>query len=208
MVCRAHEIHLDSLLAWARVQEQNGDWTARHDLPLDVERLGEAWCFKASLVVFNSLEPARLVHMVRRTDVTQIALDSNGRGLKLSMSTIDTGAGPLKGYSWHQAAQFCDSATAWCVGDMDRVVELLGRVQSLGKLARNNFGLVKDFEVVPATPEESEKWMIRALPAAFEKSSIVDKAKAQGVQFAVAQGRHLPPYWSPEKAVVLEPISW
>lgn len=208
MVCRAHEIHLDSLLAWARVQEENGDWTVRHDLPLDVERQGDAWCFKASIVSFNSLEPARLVHMVRRTDTNQIALDGNGGGLVLNMATINTSSGHLKGYAFHQATQLCDSATAWCVGDLDRVTELLGRVQSIGKLARNNFGLVEEFNVTPADPREANKWMIRTLPEAFGESDVVAKAKAMGVEFARAQGRHQPPYWSPERSVVLEPISW
>lgn len=208
MVCRTHEIHLDSLLAWARVQEAGGDWTARHDLPLEVERHGEDWCFKASIVVFNNLEPVRLMHMVRRTDPTQIALDGNGGGLLLKMATIDTGSRHLKGYSWHQATQMCDTATAWCVGDLDRVTELLGRVQSLGKLSRNSFGLIREFSVAPAEPQEAERWMIRALPAGFEGGSVVQNARAAGVEFALMQGRHQPPYWSPEKARVLEPIRW
>lgn len=206
VACRAHEIHLDSLLAWARVQEADGDWTVRHDLPLAVARHGDDWCFKASVVQLRSLEAARLVHMVRRTDVTQVALDGLGGGLDLRQATINTGSSQLKGYSWYQATQLCSTATAWCVGDLERVIELLGRVLSLGKLARNNLGQVKSFNVVPAPEGEADHWLARALPVSFESAPEMARARELGIEFAMAQGRAQPPYWSAEREIVLEPI--
>lgn len=207
VACRSHEIHLDSLLAWARVQEADGDWTVRHDLPLAVARpRGDDWCFKASVVQFQSLEAARLMHMVRRTDVNQIALDGLDGGLDLRQSTINTGASHLKGFSWYQPTQHCSSAVAWCVGDLERITELLGRVLSLGKLARNNLGQVKSFSVVAAPDGEDDHWLARALPVSFEGTPEMDRANDLGIQFARAQGRAQPPYWSSEKSVVLEPI--
>lgn len=205
VVARAHELHLDSLLAWARVQEAGGDWSVLQDLPLEREEHQGEWIFKASIVEFESEEATRLVHMVRRTDPTQISLDAAEGRLVLNRATIAMGSGDLKGYSWHVPTQACRSATAWCVGDLERVTELLGRVRSLGKMARNCFGEVESFTVLPAAEEEADRWTVRSYPEGFSSSEVLGRAQKLGWGFARAVGRAHPPYWHHEKSVVLEP---
>ena len=206
VVARAHELHLDSLLAWARVQEAGGDWSVLEDLPLERETHQGEWVFKASVVDFASEEATRLVHMVRRTDPTQISLDAAEGMLVLNRATISMGSGELKGYSWHVPTQACRSAKAWCVGDLERVTELLGRVRSLGKMARNCFGEVDSFQVLPADEADRERWAVRAYPGVFSSSPALEAAKKFGWNFARAVGRAHPPYWHHEKSMVLEPI--
>lgn len=207
VVCRAHELHLDSLLAWARVREAGGDWTLRHDLPIEREVHEDQWVFKASVVSFEGPSSLRMTHMVRRTDPTQIALDAAEGRVIYKRAKIEMGSGELKGYAWHVPTQMWTSAKAWCVGDRERVIELLGHVRSLGKLARNCWGEVSSFAVHPAEDNERDRWTIRAYPAGFKSSKAVLTAQKAGWDFAEAIGRAHPPYWHHEKSTVLEPIA-
>lgn len=209
MLARTHEIHLDALLARARVIEACEDWSAQHDLPLERAVVGDAWCFKASALVFDPAEAMRLTHMTRRTDPTRIALDGDRGGvLKLRQAEINTGSGHLKGYSWFQSTQWVRKACAWCVGDAERISELLVHIQSLGKLGRNGFGLIDGFDVGLAPVSEVNHWLYRALPCEFQGTAEMVKADAIGVNYAQGLGRCMPPYWSSEKALMLEPVGF
>lgn len=207
MIARQHEIHLDALLARARVIEAQEDWSVQHDLPLERAQVGDAWCFKASALVFDSMESVRLTHMTRRTDIHRISLDGEPGGpLNLRQAKINLGSGTLKGYSWFQHTQWVNEARAWCVGDRERVTELLARITSIGKLGRNSFGLIKDWDVDEAEPDEHNHWLYRALPGEFSSSAFVSQADSLGIDYAQSMGRWLPPYWSPEKDLTLEPV--
>lgn len=208
MVARQHEIHLDALLARARVIEAGEDWSVQHDLPLERASHGDAWCFKASALVFEPLEAVRLTHMSRRTDMHRISLDGESGGpLNLRQAQINMGSGPLKGFSWFQHTQWVNQAHAWCVGDRERVTELLARITSIGKLGRNSFGLINDFKVDDAPENEQDHWLYRALPGDFEGTDLHSRAQALGITYAQTLGRSHAPYWSPEKALTLEPVS-
>lgn len=209
MISRQHEIHLDALLAFARVKEANGDWSAQDDLPLARATVGEDWCFKASALLFDAAQACHLMHMCRRTDVTQISLDGAAGGpLKLRLAEIDTGRGYLKGYSMLQSTQVIKDVTAWCIGDPERVVELLSGIPSIGKLGRNSFGLVESFSVEEAAQSETGLWAYRALPRSFDSTEHVLQARSAGVAYALALGRTSSPYWAPEKTSTLEPIGF
>jgi CRISPR type IV-associated protein Csf3 len=209
MIARTHEIHLDALLARARVIEAGEDWSVQHDLPLERAVAGDAWCFKASALVFEPAEAMRLTHMTRRTDPTRIALDGDCGGvLKLRLAEINTGSGPLKGYSWFQSTQWVSEASAWCVGDAERIAEMLVHIQSLGKLGRNGFGLIDGFEIAPAPEPEVNHWLYRSLPVEFNGADELAIADSIGVSYAQGLGRCTPPYWSSEKALMLEPVGF
>jgi len=206
MICPQHPIHLDALLARARVIEEGEDWAHQHDLPLEREEQGGQWCFKASALVLEAAEAVRFTHMSRRTEVTRIALDGQADGIvKLGLSEIPTGSGPLKGYSWFAHTQWVSKATAWCIGEPERIMELLTRIPCIGKLSRNSHGLIKSWDVQEDSRAE-RLWMRRALPATFAGTPVMETA-VKVADYATAMSRFTPPYWSRELAETLEVTS-
>lgn len=196
-------IHLDALLAWARVEEDRerglNFWEGQDDLPLEKFETSSGWVWKASWLAI--LPAGRLFHvsMVRRTDEEAFALDQRD-GIWASnrrrMAYVNVASGQCKAYAFSTTAQWVDQVEAHCVGDRDRVQQLLSRVEALGRLTRNGYGRVARLEVEPGAAPNA--WCWRSMPADAEL----------GEGWARSVGTLVPPYWQSKNRVdILEPLT-
>lgn len=153
-------VHLDDLLAWARVdiarKEGQEDFISFKDqLPLDKFQSDEGWCWKASALIFKTyLRYKELKTLTYKTDV--IAADKASGLLDMRGDGINLGSGP-----WKVAAQFepkikAFTAEAYCYGDKAEVEELLSRITHVGKGRSTGHGKLTgiEVEVVPAAQAE------------------------------------------------------
>lgn len=203
MIPPAGGIHLDGLLAHAVVRRTLGsDVTALAGeglsirdvagrLPLEQYRTQGAgddqWVWKASLIELDA-HPANshatitgktsLDHMTRMFCAGQIS----GRGLQ-----INTGSGPRRSYLLRYPMLNVREATAYAVGDIDAVADLLGEIVGLGRKVVAGFGHIADCQVQPCAAEEC-RWWWRTMPHA---EATVISAES----FTPAMGNLRSPYW-------------
>lgn len=202
VVVPAMPLHLDALLAWARVHQAElaGDRDAlalQHDLPLQRHETAGGWCFMASMVHFDFQAPRQQLHMTKRAD-----LDAQVRAFAAGVfgkkkPPFDPSRGLTKGASLQIPQAFARTAWACGVGDIEQVRALLATVTSLGKLRRHGKGAVRAFDVAQ-WDGAAEQWSRRNLPH--------DSSFADGSTHALAQQRLHPPYWSKESQMVRAPI--
>ena len=186
-------LHLDALLAWARVDEavQSGRTAqealkAQEDLPLERAIKGDSQVWKASALMFKFRSSPFLVQMTRRTSPEELAF-ARGRIMTTRKNTVTQGAGPFKDYDLRIACQWVDNVCAYGVGDLPAVSQLLKQVTALGKITRNGWGTISEMQIA-ADEDANEKWCYRTLPANFEKT----QWHYPGV------GGVRPPYWRRE----------
>lgn len=202
-----YPIHLDGLLAWARVKEaeEGGDpnpWAAGDDLPLAKAGSGDDWVWQASRLLFVPATPRQLVNMQRKCDPDRFYGDFE-RGLWKpsrgdSPPTINTMSGQLRAYQFYTSVQWMARVEAWCVGDTDRIQTLLDRVEHIGKMGRNGFGQVLQV-TVSEDSTANDHWRLRALPN--------DVAGVEGVEYAQAYHPPRAPYWDKVRRVQMrEPV--
>lgn len=203
-----YPIHLDGLLAWSRVQEaiRLGDtnpWGASDDLPIAKAGQNEDWVWQASRLVFKYCTPRQLVNMQRRSEPDRIYRDYE-RGLwrakrKDGPPTINTNSGQLRAYQFYTSVQWASHAEAWCVGDPDRVRELLDKIEHIGKMGRNGFGQVSNI-LVTEDDEALERWRLRVLP--------IDVPRLSGVDYTLGLQTPRAPYWEKSRRVpMFDPVA-
>lgn len=200
-------IHLDALLSWARVQEAEhagvvDSWATQHDLPLEQHATEHGWCFKASALAFEFAGEAQQLHYIRRSDIDELVAEPYMAGLfKLRSEKVlpafDPQRGAYKASSVTVTQRFASQVTAYGVGDIDRVQQLLRRVDSLGKLRRRGKGSVRSFQVEECDAA-SQLWASRNLPVGSEFA----------VNHALTQQRLHSPYWAKERQMVLAPVDF
>ncbi len=186
-------LHLDALLAWARVREAVASGTtakealkAQEDLPLERAIKGDSQVWKASALVFKFRSTPFLVQMTRRTSREELAF-ARGRIMTTRRNLISQGSGPFKDYDLRIACQWVDKVEAYGVGDIAAVGLLLKQVSALGRLTRNGWGTISDMQIIPDN-EAQQKWCYRTLPSAFERT----EWHYPGI------GSVKPPYWRRE----------
>lgn len=207
IVDNSQPLHLDALLAWAMVDAYDGGLPSTeviqriHDeLPLEqyTSPTSDKLSWKASMVLFATRggqaggNTSRFI--TRRTEVEQIAYLAESGGIQFKRavppSNIDTGSGPLKSSLEFYPIRDCDKAYAWCVGDIEKITELLSRVRHIGKAGSRGHGKVSSI-LVQDDVEAQEKWKLRVLT--YEEPGYIQ-------QFSAVR----PPYWDARN----REISW
>ena len=120
-------LHLDALLAWARVMEAvNAGMTAQQalktqeDLPLERAVKGDRAVWKASALMFKFRSTPFLVQMTRRTSTEELAF-ANGKIMTTRRNQISQGTGTYKDYDLRITCQWVESVEAYAVGDLAAV---------------------------------------------------------------------------------------
>jgi len=208
-------VMLDGLLAFAAVQRdhrENGmdekdPWGAQDRLPLG--QVQGVW--QASQVLFTPASERQVFIMTRRFDMEDFARSIEltkgfsespegheavrvgrirGRDYpcKSGKNAIPSDMGPYRAFLMEQGCRWMEKAQAWCVGDKEKIEEMLKEVRYLGPLSRNGWGAVKSVTVSESNPDEVENWRLRPLPpeAGLELA---------GHAYALAHQGLKPPYW-------------
>jgi CRISPR type IV-associated protein Csf3 len=183
-------LHLDALLAWAKVKQAleqqippQEALQAQEDLPLEpAEKEGQT-IWKASALIFQYRSRPFLVPMTRKTSSDEIAFARKDL-VKTTKNSITQGTGPYKDFDLRITCQWVEKVEAYGIGDADLVQTLLNRVLSLGRLTRNGWGTISSFQIAPCS-EAQEKWRYRTLPAVFKPTKL----------HYAGTGSIRPPYW-------------
>lgn len=160
-------LHLDGVLAWARAKRATEDGfpieEVIEDLPLERETKDGEWVWKASAIHFEPrCAPLPMIYR-RQISFPKIhAMQQEVGCFELKRRKYENKA-MYKNWQIPAAYMWVNKAEAWCIGDPDKVRELLADVPNLGKLARLDFGRVSTFEVEEHN-EALEKWKFRNLP--------------------------------------------
>ena len=193
MVVLTHPLHLDALLASARVREareEDDPVSFQDDLPL--ESTGGVW--KASMLKFCPASEPYLVPKIRKFDNHALALDRDVR-FTSGINKFIGGSGKLKAYDMRFQKQWVEYAEAWCIGDIERVRALLSMISCIGPKASNNHGHIKECTVTIAKKEETELWRVRTLPFG-------SGLELEGIEYAKCSHPVKPPYWDRTNHVI------
>jgi CRISPR type IV-associated protein Csf3 len=201
----ANPIHLDGLIAWAKVDRAiaNGEAFEDYDeilcdLPFAKHETPTGWVWQASMLMPGKVSAVERRYLTSKTPVADI-LSSTGKAGEASVieggrATIDTQRDYFKPSALHYTLEYVDTITAWCVGDVDEIVELLGRIKTIGKKGRLGHGRIVGDAKVEIEDYAFEYWKRRLLP------------EAQDGYFPV-NGRLRPPYWKGnDTGVVWRPL--
>lgn len=206
MIVPRTPLHLDGLLAWARVQEardagEDEPVDFQHDLPLERAQVGDQWCFKASWIEPVWCTPRRPLNYNRRLDIESLTQAGRVGLFGDKIPAFDPGRGRTKAYSLIEYEAQASHAVAQGVGDIARVEQLLRRVRCLGKLARRGKGMVTGVEIKPI---DEARWTRRHLPIAVAQE--IQRAAALQGDFAQAQVRTRAPYFERDAELALVPV--
>lgn len=201
-------LHLDGLIGYAVVQEaeRDGRQFASHDelladLPFAKHEAGNDWCWKASLLQPVTVRGSERVYMTAKTasqPMAEAMVDGKITGRKIK--SIDTARGQFKNDAFWYTIEHIDQIQAWCIGDPERITELLSLITHIGKRSRLDHGRVAlreqsdddegglAFSVVE-DPRAEELWQRRYMP-----DPVAD--------YVPVHGRMRPPYWQGEGARV------
>ena len=187
MVVPERPLHLDALLASARVDAHLRDGKPLEEALLEQENLPLAkadgpdgsWVWKASQLLFQPVSPPTNVQMTRRMDVDVMAADRE-RVFTSRRQTVRIGTGPFRNYDLRVPVQWQEEVTA------------------LGRLRRNGWGRIAALSVDPALPGEADHWKQRTLPLSFLPQALPAHQPTQGTC--------RPPYW--ERARWEEVLEW
>jgi CRISPR type IV-associated protein Csf3 len=196
-------LHLDALVAYAITQERLTSGATgpierlADDLPLDKEVRGADWVWKASALMADHVLDRGMRLWTRKFD----EYDWSGRVMaghttqkapeKRYAQVIDTQRGQNKQFYEHVPIKYVSSLTAYCVGDHDRLLDLLapesGHIIALGGRTRMGLGTIADdgFEI-HRDDFALEAWDRRILPWPHEGGVPSPNAAATR-----------PPYFSP-----------
>lgn len=204
----AFGLHLDGLIGYAAVQEaelEGREFTSYDELldtlPFERHDANGNWCWKASLVNPVAVHGSERVYMTAKTASYSMAASMvDGQITGRPIKSIDTVRGAFKNDAFWYTIEHIDALQAWCVGDPERITELLAWVTHVGKRARLDHGRVAlreqtdadegglDFSVVE-DPLALDHWKHRCMPEAV-------------AGYVPVQSRLRPPYWQGEGAVV------
>jgi len=201
IVASANPFHLDAIVMFAVAQEtafaSGGvvDETLQLDIPIEQAIQGNLSCWKASALL--AVEPGEhaMRFWTRKSDAYDYAQRMEAGHLKSRAKfplvkesysqKFDTVRGGFKQMFKHYPVREVKAIQAWCIGDMDRLTELLapdaGYITYLGAKARMGHGRVKSF-AIDVDENAHEFWKRRILP--WEQPGYVQ------IEAAVR-----PPYW-------------
>lgn len=199
--------HLDGLVAYT-VFEQARSAGSKNPVELSedlshvfgVEESVHGPIFQASMLSFDPMAEPFYANFVRRSEGQewQQAQDAglvSGRQRTMLEST----RGVHRAYFVQYPYQWMRSATAWCIADEVELRAALVEIKSIGKMARNGFGRVKEFSIVEDV-QALQKWRMRFLP--------IDVAGDPSLDYVLSQNLCVrAPYWRRDLAVpAKEPI--
>ena len=181
IVVSAYPLHLDALVAFAVAEEKARQTAGVQDLaatlvlPLESEHRDGKSCVKASALL--PLEPGE--HSMRMWTRKSDAYDYAARieaghfdvktkfPLKPHGLKFDTQRGTFKQMFKFFAVRHVRTVQAWCIGDMDRLTELLapeaGFITYLGAKSRMGYGRVLEFDI-QHDEAAADHWQRRVLP--------------------------------------------
>jgi CRISPR type IV-associated protein Csf3 len=199
IVAGGYPLHLDALVAYAVAKEgmqanpEKWQPNAILDLPLQAQRNGDVVCYQASALIPSTPGEHGMRFWTRRTNTQAYAgavEDGQVRSkskfpLKPYGMKIDTVRGTFKQMFKFYPVRQVRTLQAWCIGDLDRLAELLqpesGLINYIGAKGRMGHGRVMNFDI-QSDDSAVEKWTQRVLP--WPKDGYIP------VQAAAA-----PPYW-------------
>ena len=182
IVVGAYPLHLDGLIGFAVAQEKrqadlSSAWVKSVDLDLPLERevRNGLDCWKASVLL--PVEPGEhsMRFWTRRSDPYDYAVRLKAGQLDVKTKfplkpygiRFDTARGTFKQMFKFFPVRSVSELLAWCVGDMDRLTELLspeaGFITYLGPKTRMGFGRIVDF-TIEVDARAHAKWLNRVLP--------------------------------------------
>lgn len=180
-------IHLDSLLAWARVQEEldsNPDMSnfdIQHDLPLAKAEKDDKWCWQASELTFN-VKGMYGYAFTRRVNLEQLVAVSEIGVLRKIPNKIPTSKGKFKADLTFVSDRLVSTAEAWCIGDKSEVERLLARITHIGARSKLGKGLIRNIQV-DIDSSANIKWQNRIMPWPL------------GEDWEPLSARYVAPYW-------------
>lgn len=182
IVVGAYPLHLDGLIGFAMAQEKrqvdlSTSWVESADLDLPLERAinGELDCWKASVLL--PVEPGEhsMRYWTRKSDPYDYAARFEAKQLDVKTKfplkpygiKFDTARGTFKQMFKFFPVRSVSELSAWCIGDVDRLTELLspeaGFITYLGPKSRMGFGRIVDFNI-EFDADAKDKWLSRVLP--------------------------------------------
>ena len=201
-----YPIHLDGLLAWCVMDEataagSDDPWADAENLGsiLGVESGAADWVWQASALHFMPSGERVMASFTRRADPGAFMedMDRHVMAMKRQRGVLNTSSGQERAYHVVYPFQWMDRCEAWCIGDADRIRDLLARLPAIGKMARNGYGSIESFSV--EYDESAEwRWRVRALP--------MDVPMAESIEYVPAIQCLRPPYWRKmNRTAVMEP---
>lgn len=196
-------IHLDGLLAAMKVARaiQNkeigpgGDIRSLQSLDgiIDVAKYEDSNVYKASIIRVPTIDSEQLT-LTRRTEIDAICLGTVGEGGFLlnngNKNKIDLGKGQYRNWVFYlPTSEVMGEAIAYCVGDKDKIEDLLRDVRHIGRKGTIGYGKVMAIKVEEAL-NDGDKWLDRHLPLEAE---IVHMHV--GESHAHSHGSITAPYW-------------
>lgn len=161
MVEPTRPLLLDSLLEELAAGRLKYQCKRPVELPLAVARSEEGWCYKASAFAWRVAWRDQC-NITRKLDVGKMVQDGQ-RGLVDVRSKPNLGVGPHRNYLLaYPVIGLQEPASAYGVGDIAAVRELLSRCSHLGGKRRLGHGRIASLDVVAI--EDDAAWMWRPLP--------------------------------------------
>lgn len=207
MVVGDNDTFLDALLAWCMVNESKPQSQEKMDaihysLPLEKHEANGQWVWKASKLIpaQNGMVDSRF--FTRRFDTDKVVKMRRGDKILLSKRegndlAISQGSGPYRGMLEYYHVEDVKTLICYGVGDIERVAELLGRLEYLGSKSRVCHGRIDYCEVIRLETMAECLWHLRPLP--------IDTKNKEG--FIKKFYRLTPPYWKKnDKALVFYPL--
>lgn len=162
-------LHLDALLAYARIQQairegldEEERMRYHDDLPLGKVGDSRQWVWQASALRIIPAEPPFIRIMTRRTDYGRLAQD-RGKVVAMKTNAMRPGIGHMKNYILRPVFQWTRRVEAFCIGRKEDVIGLLGTITHLGGIRRNDWGRIAECRL-EVDPVAERRWRERALP--------------------------------------------
>jgi CRISPR type IV-associated protein Csf3 len=194
-----YPINLDGLLAYACVQEyafvENSTVSiddAHEMLPLEKDEKLGVW--KSSNIQFEHGERQNLI--IQRTfDLNEVVNDNGVRfkALRRNKWDAESSSSSNKAYLFAEPMRLSPSATAYCIGDAEKIAYLLNKhITHVGKYARIDAGRVTSITVEES--DQADKYWLNRTLAKLPEVFLFQYAKA----FETVK----PPYWKRENRQV------
>lgn len=197
-------MHLDDLIAAGAIKkfisqsnnELINDYDAIiHHLPVE-KYIGvddNDWVYKASRLKFTQVLSPFMRSISQRINKREFALHREEGVLNARQNTLNEVSGAFKASIDLIPSAAYVEATGYCIGDIDKVKELLSYIKNVGKKHNRGQGKIIDFDVLPFDKSENDLfWTDRYLPITMKNIATNDHVLATNVATK-------PPYWKNKK---------
>lgn len=195
MAEESYPIHLDSIIAFCKVQQDKqllAQFKSEEDfysqslqnLPLTKDESGVWQASKLFLKVRGtSLGTNRKHFFVRRTEIEEIAMrrewpERNQESFftsKFKASLVDTSRKMTKNHLVFYPIRDVETAVAYCIGDKAAIEELLTHLNGVGKYVNRGHGKIVSINV-EVNNQANDLWKLRAMPYQIEGYEPIEMA--------------------------------